>query len=82
MSAALSSSYEMALLESEEFNGRVQVVNSCRVSVPQKRLVQDGKFLADAGKSAKEINEILDKTAMESVTFIAVDTLKYLKKGW
>lgn len=81
MSAALSSSYEMALIEAEEFNGKVQVVNSCRISVPQKRLVQDGKLLADAGKSAKEIKEILNKIAMESVTFIAVDTLKYLKKG-
>ena len=38
-------------------------------------------YKRQAGKSAREIREILEKTRMESSIYITVATLKYLKKG-
>ena len=81
MSGGLSSGYAAAVSMAEEYEGRVHVVDSCRVSVPQKRLVLAGAALANAGMSASQTAKILSETAMDSVVFIAVDTLKYLKKG-
>ena len=39
------------------------------------------KKLAEAGKSAKEIKEVLEAEAYNSSIYIAVDTLEFLKKG-
>lgn len=41
----------------------------------------DAKELAENGKSAAEIKEILEQHKMESSIYIMVDTLSYLKKG-
>lgn len=41
----------------------------------------DAMKLADAGKTAKEIHDILMRDKLESSIYITVDTLKYLKKG-
>ena len=43
----------------------------------------DGKVqaMADAGKSAEEIKEILEEEKFNSSIYIMVDTLEYLKKG-
>ena len=64
-----------------EYDGKVQVVNNQRISVTQEQSVKDALVLRDAGKSAKEIKEILEKEKYESTIYITVDTLKYLKKG-
>ena len=37
--------------------------------------------MADEGKTAREIKDILEKEAMDATIYIAVDTLEYLKKG-
>lgn len=81
MSSSLSSSCETAIMLAEDYDGRVQVVNNQRISVTQKRSVQDALMLAEEGKSAEEIKGILEKNAKESGIYITVDTLKYLKKG-
>nr|WP_317282042.1 DegV family protein [uncultured Sellimonas sp.] len=81
MSSSLSSSCETAIMLAEDYDGRVQVVNNQRISVTQKRSVQDALMLAEEGKSAEEIKKILEKNAKESGIYITVDTLKYLKKG-
>lgn len=81
MSAGLSSSCETALMLSADYDGKVQVVNNQRISVTQRRSVLDAKELADQGKSALEIKEILEREKFESSIYIMVDTLKYLKKG-
>lgn len=60
---------------------RMQVVNNQRISVTMKLSVYDAKKLADAGKSATEIKEILEAMKFESTIYIMVDTLEYLKKG-
>ena len=41
----------------------------------------DAKMLAEQGKGAEEIKEILEKEKFESSIYIMVDTLEYLKKG-
>lgn len=81
MSSGLSSSCETAISLAEDYDGRVQVVNNQRISVTQERSVMDAMELRDAGKSAAEIKEILEREKFESTIYITVDTLKYLKKG-
>lgn len=81
MSSSLSSSCETAIMLAEDYNGRVQVVNNQRISVTQRQSVIDAKELADAGKNAAEIKEILEKCKFESSIYITLETLKYLKKG-
>lgn len=81
MSSGLSSSCETAVSLAEDYGGRVQVVNNQRISVTQEQSVRDAMALRDAGKSAAEIREILEREKFESTIYITVDTLKYLKKG-
>ena len=81
MSSSLSKSYETAVMLSRDYDGRVRVVDNRRVSTPQKQTVMDALELAKQGKTGAQIKEILDADALKSSTYIAVDTLKYLKKG-
>lgn len=81
MSSGLSKSCETAQILAKEYGGRVQVVDGRRISVPQKMMVLDALALAGEGKSAAEIREMLEETAMDCAIYIAVDTLKYLKRG-
>lgn len=81
ISKSLSSSCDTATMLSQDYDGKVQVVNNQRVSAMQKSSVLDAKRLAEAGKSAKEIKEILETEKYNAAAYITVDTLKYLKKG-
>jgi EDD domain protein, DegV family len=81
MSNGLSGSCETAITLSADYDGKVQVVDNKRISVTQRQGALEAKALADAGKSAKEIKEILEKEALEAAIYLGVDTLKYLKKG-
>lgn len=83
MSSGLSNTCQTALLlaEDELYKGRVFVVDNHRISVTQALAVLDAKALADDGRTAREIKEILEQEAMDATIYIAVDTLEYLKKG-
>ncbi len=81
MSSGLSSSFETAHMLANDYEGKVFVVNNQRISVTQRLSVTDAKELADMGKSASEIKEILEREKLESSIYIMVDTLTYLKKG-
>jgi len=81
MSSGLSGSCDTAQMLSQDYDGRVEVVDNQRISVTQKQSVIDAKKLADKGFSAKEIKEILLRDKMKSGIYIMVDTMKYLKKG-
>ena len=81
MSSGLSKSCENALRIAEEYNGKVHVVDNRRISVTLKQSVVDAVVLRDKGVSAKEIKGYLESTAGDSSIYIAVDTMKYLKKG-
>ena len=81
MSSGLSSSCETAYMLSQDYDGRVQVVNNQRISVTQRQSVMDAKQLSEQGKSAAEIKQILEEVKSESSIYIMLDTLYYLKKG-
>jgi len=81
MSSGLSSSCATAAMLADDYDGKVQVVDNQRISVTQRQSVADAMKLAEEGKSAKEIKDILEADKLDSGIFIMVDTLKYLKKG-
>ena len=83
MSSGISSSCATAMMlaQEEEFEGKVFVVDNQRISVTQRRSVQQAKELAERGYSAKEIHDILFRDKFQSSIYIMVNTLKYLRKG-
>lgn len=81
MSSGLSGTCQTATMLAQDYDGRVYVVDNQRISVPLKHCVQDALIMAEMGKSAKEIKDYLERTKFDSVVYITVDTLKYLKKG-
>ena len=81
MSSGLSASCSTAISLSDDYDGKVQVVNNQRISVTMRQSVIDAKALADKGMNAGEIKNILEKHKMDSSIYITLETLKYLKKG-
>lgn len=81
MSSGLSQSCATATNIAKEFDGRVFVVDNRRISVTLLDSVLDALKLREQGKTAEEIVEYLTATAEHSSIYIAVDTMKYLKKG-
>lgn len=81
MSSGLSGSCETAMMLSQDYDGKVIVVNNQRISVTMRQSVLDAKALADAGKTAEEIKTALEAAKFDSSIYIMVDTLAYLKKG-
>ena len=81
MSSGLSGSCQTAHMLSLDFDGKVQVIDNQRISVTLKQSIMEAKALAEIGKSAAEIKEILEADKFNSSIYIMVDTLEYLKKG-
>ena len=81
MSSGLSQSCATATMLAKEFDNKVFVVDNRRISVTMKQSVYDACALRKRELSAAEIKEYLEKTANDSSIYIAVDTMKYLKKG-
>lgn len=81
MSSGLSGSCETAYMLSQDYDGKVQVVNNQRISVTMRQSVMDAIALAEKGYSAEAIKDILEREKLESSIYIMVDTLYYLKKG-
>ena len=81
MSSSLSGSMETAKLLAEDYSGKVLVVDNKRISATLKQSVIDSLELIKSGASALEIQQTLDKEALNASIYITVDTLKYLKKG-
>lgn len=81
MSSGLSGSCGTAMGLALDYDGKVQVVNNQRISVTLRQSVLDAMELAEQGKTAAQIKEILEREKFESSIYITLDTLKYLKKG-
>lgn len=81
MSSGLSSSCATAISLAQDYDGKVFVVDNQRISVTQRMSVLDALYLAQQGKRASEIRDILLKEKFESSIYIMVDTLTYLKRG-
>lgn len=80
MSSGLSSSQRNAEMFAQDYEGRVFIADNHRISVTQRQSVMDARLLAQSGMSASMIKQRLEETAYDSVVFLAVDTLDYLKK--
>ena len=83
MSSGLSGSCSTAMMLAgeDEYEGKVFVVDNRRISVTQYQSAKDAQMLAAMGMDGTQIKKRLEETAADSVIFITVDTLKYLKKG-
>ena len=81
MSSGLSGSCHSAAQLAEDYDGKVCVVDNHRISVTLMESVFDGKALAEQGKSASEIKKILEEQSYQASIYVAVDSLKYLKKS-
>lgn len=81
MSSGLSASCQTAQGLAKEYGGRVCVVDNQRISVTQKSSVLDALALRDRGLRANEIAKTLTESKLDASIYIALDTLKYLKKG-
>ncbi len=81
MSSGLSSSCHTAMMLSDDYDGKVQVIDNQRISVTQRQSVLDAIELANRGFNAVQIKEKLESVKFESSIYIMLDTLKYLKKG-
>jgi DegV family protein with EDD domain len=81
ISSGLSAACDTAYMLSQDYDGKVQVVNNQRVSVTQRQSIIDAVEMAKIGKNALEIKEILEADKFNSSIYIMIDTLYYLKKG-
>lgn len=81
MSSGLSGSCRTAQVLAQDYEEKVQVVDNHRISVTQRQSVLDALMLKEKGYSAKEIKQVLQQTAYESIIYVGVETLEYLKKG-
>lgn len=81
ISSGLSTACDTATLLSQDYDGRVQVVNNQRVSVTQRQSVIDAIEMARRGMSAAQIKETMEEDRFNSSIYIMIDTLYYLKKG-
>ncbi len=80
VSSKLSGTYQSAMIAKEGFKN-IHVVDSKSVAIGTGVLAELALKEAENGKSAKEIQAILEKER-DNVTLIAMfDTLEYLKKG-
>ena len=81
MSSGLSGTCDTMTMLAQEYEGRIHVIDNKRISVTMLQSVRDAVALRDAGWEAKDIAEYLRKDGLNASIYIAVDTLKYLKKG-
>ena len=66
MSSGLSSSCQNARMLANDYKGRVFVVNNQRISVTQKRSVQDAMNMAENGYDAARIRDILERERLDA----------------
>ncbi len=83
MSSGLSGSCQSAtmLASDDEFEGKIFVLDTQRISVTLRQNVYDALELVKQGKTAQEIADILVSRKMDATIYITVPTLTYLKRG-
>lgn len=81
MSSGLSGSCHSAAQFAAQYGGKVHVADSHRISVTLMESVYEAKHMADRGCPAGDIKEYLERSAYRSSIYVAVNSLKYLKKS-
>ena len=80
-SGKLSGTHQSANIAAAEFPGKVHVVDSGSIAIGLAILAEYALALAEEGKSAEEIVEMLLQKREKIKILALVDTLEYLKKG-
>lgn len=81
LSSRLSGTYQSAVIAAEDYEGRVFPVDSMNATAGEQILLRRGLELAQEGRSAEEVVEILNREKEEIRVYAIVDTLEYLRKG-
>ncbi len=80
-SSGLSNSFFTAESQAKEFNGKVKVVDSKRISIILRELVYNAAALRDQGKTSDEIVRYVEENRDEYSLFFSLKTMEYLKRG-
>ncbi|WP_411676060.1 DegV family protein [Caproicibacter sp.] len=80
MNSTFSSSYQNACIAAEEFDN-VYVVNTYTLSSAQGLLVLRAANMRDAGCSAEEIYEQMEKDKQRVRAYVLIDNLEYVYQG-
>lgn len=81
MSSGLSGSCQTARILAEDYDGRVQVVDDHRISLTMRHAIEDARVMIKNGMNAAQVKNILEQTAYDSVVFLGLETLTFLKRG-
>ena len=81
MTSGLSGSYATASGLAQDWEGKVAVVNTRRISVPLWQMVEDARTLVGKGLALEEICRRLEENACNASIYIMPITLEYLKRG-
>lgn len=81
LSSKLSGCYQSAVIASEDFDGKVTVVDTLNATIGEHVLIDLAVRLRDEGKSVSEIADTLNEMKHKVRLIALVDTLEYLRKG-
>ena len=80
-SSGLSNSFFTAENLAKEFNGKVKVVDSKRISIILHHLVVNVADYRDQGKTSDEIVSYVEETREDYSLYFSLKTMEYLKRG-
>ncbi|MBQ2971555.1 MAG: DegV family protein [Ruminococcus sp.] len=81
LGSSLSVTHQSAKLASNEFDGRVEVVDSCNLSTGTGLIVIKAAELIEQGKSAKEVADAVSQMVHKSHASFVIDKLDFLAAG-
>lgn len=82
VSSTLSSAYSAAEnLAKNNFDGKVTVIDSLNLSVPLKVRILKARKMLNEGQSIEDVKNYIDTDGVKYDIFIAMNSIKYLKKG-
>lgn len=81
LSAAMSATYESAVLAARESTVPIRIVDSRSIAMGLGFAVLSGADLAGAGADADAVAHAIEQRAAASSVFFYVDTLEYLRRG-
>lgn len=81
ISSKLSGTFQSANIAAEDFEGKIFVVDTKAVTICAGVIAEYALQLAESGKTAAEIKEIIDEEKDNVVLYAVLDTLEYLKRG-
>lgn len=81
LSAAMSATYESALIAAKEATIPVRVVDSRTIAMALGFAVMSGARCAEEGGSIDDVAEVIGTVAANSHIYFYVDTMEYLRRG-